>query len=215
MLFLLCAQQFWFLVCRARLTRLFSHAQGYGVACANWVPNNPQLDPNYGPIYDPDTGSYYRGCLVNSIYARSYNGRVYELGWYKTYERLDDAQAFAVKFNPATGQYVETPLGRINDDCVVYLGLLHVPGTYDYRGYVNSVPVHYYSGLGISSSWASVGAERFAYGDRTEASWDQLQFMQANSNWAYWGEVIELPITNPDPVYSFYGNSTYNKAKVY
>lgn len=38
---------------------------------------------------------------------------------------------------------------------------------------------------------------------------------QANSNWAYWGEVIELPITNPDPAYSFYGNSTYNKAKVY
>lgn len=37
------------------------YISGYGVACANWVPNNPQLDPNYGPIYDPDTGSYYRG----------------------------------------------------------------------------------------------------------------------------------------------------------
>gem|GEM_PF-5934417 len=29
------------------------YISGYGVACANWVPNNPQLDPNYGPIYDP------------------------------------------------------------------------------------------------------------------------------------------------------------------
>lgn len=186
---------------------------GYGGSAANWIPDHPVLDPDVGPCIDPNTGLPSRGRLVNSIYARTANGNAYELGWYKAYENPDDAQAFAVRV--ALGVYKQWSLGRLNDNCTNYFSLNHVPGTYNYNGYINGSLLHAFTLGGISSSYAQVGSERFCEGDQNEAAFEQLKYRPTDSSWASWDRVTEIAVEKSDPDYLFHGDSSLKKAQVY
>ena len=179
---------------------------GYGTSASNWVVDQPVLDPD-------------GGMLINSIYCTAglYEDTRIEVGWHKRIGLEDDAQAFAVHiYQGQPWTYEETALGRLTDNATNYFSLVHVPGTYTYKAYINSVHVHTFPNwLGVNSSYSVIGSERMRYGDRNEASFGQLKYRPTDTSWDYWSRVMEHMSGNPDPHYFFYGDSTNKKAWVY